>query len=99
MSRLLKPPCYVLVDIGEFIRGTDFDDVYFAEWLTRRVGIAPVPGSSFFREPVHNPKFLSFDYDENSKYSKELVGHDAFTQRVNPKREGVVVSRNGNDAT
>ena len=45
---------YVLVDIGEFIRGTDFDDVYFAEWLTRRVGIAPVPGSSFFREPVRN---------------------------------------------
>ncbi|MDR1935219.1 MAG: aminotransferase class I/II-fold pyridoxal phosphate-dependent enzyme [Candidatus Accumulibacter sp.] len=45
---------YVLVDIGEFIRGTDFDDTYFAEWLTRRVGVAPVPGSSFFREPVHN---------------------------------------------
>jgi aminotransferase len=45
---------YVLVDIGEFIRGTDLDDTYFAEWLTRQVGIAPVPGSSFFREPVHN---------------------------------------------
>jgi aminotransferase len=45
---------YVLVDIGEFIRGTHFDDVYFSEWLTRRVGVAPVPGSSFFREPVRN---------------------------------------------
>jgi aminotransferase len=45
---------YVLVDIGEFIRGTDGDDVYFSEWLTRRVGVAPVPGSSFFREPVRN---------------------------------------------
>jgi aminotransferase len=45
---------YVLVDIGEFIRGTDYDDTYFAEWLTRRVGVAPVPGSSFFREPVHH---------------------------------------------
>jgi aminotransferase len=45
---------YVLVDMDEFIRGTDFDDTYFSEWLTRRVGVAPVPGSSFFREPVRN---------------------------------------------
>ncbi|MDR3300805.1 MAG: aminotransferase class I/II-fold pyridoxal phosphate-dependent enzyme [Candidatus Accumulibacter sp.] len=45
---------YVLVDIGEFIGGTDRDDTYFAEWLTRRVGVAAVPGSSFFREPVRN---------------------------------------------
>jgi aminotransferase len=45
---------YVLVDIGEFIRGTDHDDTYFSEWLTRRAGVTPVPGSSFFREPVHN---------------------------------------------
>jgi aminotransferase len=48
---------YVLVDIAEFIdrnAGKRFDDVYFAEWLTRRVGVAAVPGSSFFREPVRN---------------------------------------------
>lgn len=43
---------YVLVDIAEFIDGTDHDDTTFAEWLTRRVGVAAVPGSSFFREPV-----------------------------------------------
>ena len=45
---------YVMVDIGEFIAGSDFDDTYFAEWLIRRVGVASVPGSSFFREPVKN---------------------------------------------
>lgn len=45
---------YVLVDIGAFIAGTAHDDTYFAEWLIRRVGVASVPGSSFFREPVHN---------------------------------------------
>ncbi len=48
---------YVLVDIAEFINGSAdkrYDDVYFAEWLTRRVGVAAVPGSSFFREPVRN---------------------------------------------
>lgn len=42
---------YVLVDIGEF--GWD-DDVAFAEWLAREVGVAGVPGSSFFQEPVNH---------------------------------------------
>ena len=42
---------YVLVDIGEF--GFE-DDVAFAEWLAREVGVAGVPGSSFFREPVRH---------------------------------------------
>ena len=42
---------YVMVDIGEF--GWT-DDVAFAEWLTREVGVAPVPGSSFFHEPTRN---------------------------------------------
>jgi aminotransferase len=40
---------YVLVDIAEFKWE---DDVAFAEWLARVVGVAGVPGSSFFREPV-----------------------------------------------
>jgi aminotransferase len=42
---------YVLVDISEF--GWE-DDVLFAEWLTEHVGVAGVPGSSFFREPVNH---------------------------------------------
>ena len=41
---------YVMVDIGEFGWA---DDVAFAEWLARTVGVAGVPGSSFFREPVN----------------------------------------------
>jgi aminotransferase len=40
---------YVMVDIAEF--GWD-DDTAFCEWLAREVGVAAVPGSSFFREPV-----------------------------------------------
>jgi aspartate/methionine/tyrosine aminotransferase len=42
---------YVMVDVSEF--GVQ-DDVHFAEWLTREVGVAAVPGSSFFREPVRH---------------------------------------------
>jgi aminotransferase len=42
---------YVMVDVGEFAGG---DDVAFSEWMARVVGVAPVPGSSFFREPVRH---------------------------------------------
>jgi aminotransferase len=42
---------YVLVDIGEF--GWD-SDVDFCEWMAREVGVAAVPGSTFFREPVRD---------------------------------------------
>lgn len=42
---------YVFVDVSEF--GVK-DDVKFCEWLAQYVGVAAVPGSSFFREDVHN---------------------------------------------
>ncbi len=42
---------YVMVDMAEF--GCT-DDNIFCEWLAREVGVAAVPGSSFFREPVRN---------------------------------------------
>jgi L-glutamine---4-(methylsulfanyl)-2-oxobutanoate aminotransferase len=42
---------YVLVDAGEFGWA---DDLEFCEWLVREVGVAAVPGSCFFREPVRH---------------------------------------------
>ena len=42
---------YVLMDVSEF--GVK-DDYEFCEWMTREVGVATVPGSSFFREDVNN---------------------------------------------
>ena len=42
---------YVMVDVSEF---KVTDDLAFCEWLAQKVGVAAVPGSSFFREPVHN---------------------------------------------
>jgi aspartate/methionine/tyrosine aminotransferase len=41
----------VMVDISEF--GSK-SDVEFCEWMTEHVGVAPVPGSSFFREDVNH---------------------------------------------
>jgi aspartate/methionine/tyrosine aminotransferase len=42
---------YVLVDISEF--GFE-NDVVFCEWMAKHAGVAAVPGSSFFREPVNH---------------------------------------------
>jgi aminotransferase len=42
---------YVMVDISEFGWA---DDTAFCEWLVKEIGVAAVPGASFFRHPVHN---------------------------------------------
>jgi len=42
---------YVLVDISDFGHK---DDLAFCHWLAKEVGVAGVPGSSFFHEPVNH---------------------------------------------
>jgi len=51
---------YVLVDISEF--GAP-NDVEFCEWLAEEVGVAAVPGSSFFREEIHH--LIRFHFAKN----------------------------------
>lgn len=48
---------YVMIDISEFGWKSD---VSFCEWMAREVGVAAVPGSSFFHEPVNNLIRLHF---------------------------------------
>ena len=48
---------YVLLDISSLGFKTDLEA---AEWMVREVGVAGVPGSSFFREPEH--RFIRFHY-------------------------------------
>ena len=42
---------YVLIDISPFGFA---DDTQFCVWLAKEIGVAAVPGSSFFRQPVHH---------------------------------------------
>ena len=54
---------FVLIDISEFLelpqfRG--FTDLEFCEWMIKEIGVAAVPGSSFFREEVNNLIRLHF---------------------------------------
>ena len=48
---------YVMVDVDRLCAG---DDVSFCEWMAREVGVAGVPGSSFFHEEVH--RFVRFHF-------------------------------------
>lgn len=48
---------YVLVDISEFGASSDEE---FCLWLIKTVGVAAVPGSSFFREGVH--RYIRFHF-------------------------------------
>jgi len=48
---------YVLMDISEFGYKNDYE---FCVDLARKVGVAAVPGSSFFKEPVNNYVRLHF---------------------------------------
>lgn len=67
---------YIMVDISEFGFESDLE---FAEELIKRVGVAGVPGSIFFNEPVNN--YIRFNF---SKRNETL--HDAI-ERLSHIRE------------
>ena len=54
---------FVLVDIQDFLdlpRFKGWSDLQFCEWMIENIGVAAVPGSSFFREEVNNLIRLHF---------------------------------------
>ena len=57
---------YVLMDVSEF--GYE-NDLEFCEDLTRLVGVAAVPGSSFFREPVNSLIRFHFAKQDSTLYA------------------------------
>lgn len=66
---------FVLVDIQEFLdlpQFAGYTDLQFCEWMIEHIGVAAVPGSSFFKEPVNNLIRLHFAKDEKT-LEKALV--------------------------
>ncbi len=54
---------FVMVDISDFLELPQFKgmtDLQFCEWMTINIGVAAVPGSSFFREDINNLIRLHF---------------------------------------
>ena len=59
---------YVMVDISEFGYGNDYD---FAVDLARKVGVGSVPGSSFFKEDVHD--YVRFHFAKKDETLKAAL--------------------------
>ncbi len=59
---------YVMVDISEFGATNDVD---FCEWLAEEVGVAAVPGSSFFKGDIHH--LIRFHFAKNKETLSEAL--------------------------
>ena len=60
---------FIMVDIQEFLDLPQFkgySDLEFCEWMIRNIGLAAVPGSSFFREEVNNLIRLHFAREKST---------------------------------
>ncbi len=55
---------YIMTDISAF--GFP-DDVAFAKYLVKEIGVAAVPGSSFYRDPADGRKHLRFTFCKKEK--------------------------------
>lgn len=54
---------FVLIDISDFLelpQFREFSDLQFCEWMIKKIGVAAVPGSSFFKEDVNHLIRLHF---------------------------------------
>lgn len=83
--RLTEPQgsYFVMVDVNEF--GVK-DDYKFCEWMIKNVGVAAVPGSSFFREKVNN--LVRFHFAKKDETLKEAL------KRLSTLREKALAAKN-----
>lgn len=59
---------YVMVDITEFGYKDDYE---FCKWLAKEIGVAAVPGSSFFKEDINN--YIRFHFAKKEETLKEAL--------------------------
>lgn len=78
---------YVLVDISEF--GYD-SDLEFCEVMAREVGVAAVPGSGFFREPVNN--LIRFHFAKKDETLCEALNRLGSLRERIPARRRIGIS-------
>ncbi len=63
---------YVMADYSAFV-GEDPDDEAFARYLVRKIGVATVPGSSFFRDKALGRHFVRFCFCKQDATLDEAV--------------------------
>jgi aminotransferase len=59
---------YILAD---FSRISDLPDDEFSCWLTREIGVAPVPGSSFYSDPAAGRRLVRFAFCKTTDVLEE----------------------------
>lgn len=74
---------FVLVDVSEF--GVE-DDVSFCEWMAEHVGVAAVPGSSFFKEDINH--IVRFHFAKQDDTLNEAIN------RLSTLREKALAAQN-----
>ena len=77
--RLPEGAYYILCDISRFGFA---DDVAFAHWLVREVGVAGVPGSSFYSRPELGRDLIRFTFCKTEPLLKEAGSRLARAQEI-----------------
>ncbi len=72
---------YILADFSDL---SDLPDDRFAEWLTAEVGVAPVPGSSFFRDPADGRRLVRFAFCKTDELLEEAAARLAAVRAAAP---------------
>ncbi len=72
---------YILADFSNL---SDLPDDRFAEWLTAEVGVAPVPGSSFFNDPNDGRQLVRFAFCKTDDLLEEAAARLAAVRAAAP---------------
>jgi aminotransferase len=62
---------YIMTDIAAFGFRSDVD---FSDWLVREIGVAPVPGSSFYSQPARGASQVRFCFPKRQATLAEAAG-------------------------
>jgi aminotransferase len=81
--RMPEGAYYVLCDITPF--GFD-DDTSFAHWLVSKVGVAGVPGSSFYSRPELGRHLIRFTFCKTDELLRDAAERLARTQELADRR-------------
>jgi aspartate/methionine/tyrosine aminotransferase len=69
----LKPPQGAYYVLADFSTHSDLPDDAFSIWLAKEVGVAPVPGSSFYSKPELGRKVIRFAFCKTEPMLEEAV--------------------------
>jgi aminotransferase len=67
----ITPPEGAYYVLADFTGVSDLPDVEFSYWLTKDIGVTPVPGSSFYSEKAMGRNFVRFAFCKTDELLRE----------------------------